>query len=480
MFWQGSSSASEVASRSLLGKTIQREMGQEAIISIVLAAGASTRMKSSKSKLLHEVAGVSLARRAWEQARVVSSEAPVFVLGHQRQEVEKELNKFFGNEYMACVQDPPRGTGDAVRIAVESIKKNNLKPKQIFIMGGDACFVKPESLQAFRDDHINRKAVLSFLTAQLPDAHNYGRVVRNSQDAVEKIVEAKNASRVELQINEINAGFYLVSWDALNEALALVKPNEKSGEYYLTDIVEILLRRQALVMGLRLGDWKESVGVNTQQDLAFAERVLRDRIVDRWMSAGVQFQDPTSVWISEDTVLEADVYIAANVHIQGACKISRGTQVGAFCHIEDAQVGEKCQLGPFARIRPGSRLDQNVKIGNFVETKKSHFQKGSKANHLSYIGDAEVGESSNIGAGTITCNYDGIAKYQTEIGNNVFIGSNTALVAPVKIGAGAIVGAGSVITENVDPNSIALERSSQQKIKDGATRFREKRQKESK
>ena len=455
-------------------------MGQEAVVSIVLAAGSSTRMKSSKSKLLHEIAGVSLVRRAWAQARVISSEPPVFVLGHQRVEIEQELKKCFGSEYFSCIQDPPRGTGDAVRIAVESIKKNNLKPRQVFIMGGDACFVRPQSLEAFRDDHISRKAVLSFLTAYLPDAQHYGRVVRNSHDAVEKIVEAKNASHVELQINEINAGFYLVSWGALNEALALIKPNEKTGEYYLTDIVEILLKQQALVMGLPLGDWKESVGVNTQQDLAFAERVLRDRIVNRWMSAGVQFQDPSSVWISENAVLEADVYIAANVHIQGASKISRGTRVGAFCHIEDAQIGRKCQLGPFARIRPGSRLDENVKIGNFVETKKSYFHKNSKANHLSYVGDAEVGEASNIGAGTITCNYDGIAKYQTEIGDNVFIGSNSALVAPVKIGAGAIVGAGSVITEDVEVNAIALERSTQQKIKDGATRFRDKRQKEKK
>lgn len=462
-------------------------------VSIVLAAGASSRMKTSKSKLEMPLLGKTIVERAWIQAESCSSFPPLFVVGHQRDEIQELLNESVGfDKYDSVVQDPPRGTGDAIRLAVAELDSKLDDQSLVFIMGGDAILLRQQSIEEMFKHHAETKSVLTFLTAHLDDAADYGRVVRSSSGRVEAIVEAKNATPEQKNITEINAGFYLISFKYLKECISEIQKNELSGEFYLTDIVENLLRKQCLVSALSLQDPKESFGINTQQDFALALKVLQQRKNNLLMSSGVCLTDPDSIFIDDDVIVERDVRIEPNVSLKGKSILSSGvhveshsiinnsrignqTRIKAFSHIDSARIESFCEIGPYARIRPGSRLEDKVKIGNFVEVKKSHFEKSSKANHLSYIGDAEVGESSNIGAGTITCNYDGFHKYQTKLGKNVFIGSNSCLVAPVEVGDGALVGAGSVITNPVPADAIAVERSEQKNQSGAAKRFREKR-----
>lgn len=462
------------------------------VLPIIMAAGASSRMKAVRSKLLHPLLGKEIICRAYDQAKAIGSEKPLFVLGHQRDELIAKLKDYVGeSEFEVAIQDPPQGTGDAIRVALQALEDKS-DDTHILIMGGDTVLIRPESLKKFLEEYFSKKAVLSFLTAELPDAGAYGRVIRNSDGAVSKIVEAKNASIEELRVNEMNMGFYLVSLGRLKEEISGLQRDAKSGEFYLTDIVHSLMQKRSLVLGHTLRDWTESLGVNTQADLAQATSVLQQRINLGWMTKGVFMRDPASIWIEEGVKLGSDVRLQANIELRGSTQvednveiashcilqdthIGKGSQVLEFCHFQEANIGPKCVLGPFARLRPKAELQENVKIGNFVEVKKSHFASGAKANHLSYIGDTEVGPKTNIGAGTITCNYDGYLKSKTKLGAGVFIGSNSSLVAPVEVGEGAIVGAGSVITENVPSDAIAVERN-EQKNKDGAAkRFRDKR-----
>lgn len=462
------------------------------VISIVMAAGASTRMKSPVSKLLHSMHGKLIVERAFEQAKVLSHTAPIFVLGHQREEIVAALTQRFGDSsFIGVVQDPPLGTGDALRVAL-SVLENVADHALVFVMGGDAVCLKPESLKKLVEEHEQKKAVMSFLTARLQDPSAYGRVIRNSAGQIQKIVEFKNASESEKIVNEVNAGFYLFRAGDLKNRLIRLQKNSLTGEFYLTDLIEQAIQDNQYVLGQELSDWTESLGVNTQGELAFCSKVLQQRINQKWMSQGVCLEQPESIFISDETIIEAGVRVGPNCHLKGKNKISLGveilancvlenvlvsanTKIHEFCHLKEAEVGERCELGPYARLRPETKLDQGVKIGNFVEIKKSYFAEGSKANHLSYVGDSKVGRNTNIGAGTITCNYDGYNKAQTELGDNVFIGSNSALVAPVKIGKGAIVGAGAVITQDVPENAIALVRAEQKNLEQAAVKFREKR-----
>lgn len=468
-------------------------MKDSSVISILLAAGASTRMKSKTSKLLHLVLGRPLIDWALDQARWISNHA-VVVVGHQREEIENRIEKNSQNlKIQFAHQKEQKGTADAVRVAVEALQDLS-EDRALFIMGADAVLLTSESLKAFQKDFEQKRAVLSVMSTVVKDPAAYGRILRDTQGRIEKIVEAKDCSSDQLAINEINTGFYLVRWGVLKESLKSVGNANKGREFYLTDLVEICRQKGHLVSTFEISE-EEAHGVNTREDLARVDTILSTRINRQWMMRGVTFQNPGTIRVEADVVIEPDVELEMGVILKGSTKIGEGTLVGAYTVIEDssiashveieahshikgAQIAEGSSVGPFARLRPGSILEEDVHIGNFVEVKKSHLHSGVKAGHLSYLGDAEIGKNSNIGAGTITCNYDGFSKYKTELGENVFIGSNSSLVAPVKIGSGAMIGAGSVISKDVKPDAISLERSEQVEIRDGARRFRSRHKKD--
>lgn len=461
-------------------------------VSLILAAGASTRMKSKTSKLLYPICGRSLIHWAVQQASVFSGTI-VVVTGYQRNEVEQEIRRVASSELKInfAVQEPPLGTADAVKIGI-ALLNSYPADTDVFIMGADSVLLREETLKNFGQHHEKENTILSVLTAHIPEANPYGRIVRNAQSVIEKIVEVKDASPSVLALPEVNTGFYIVKLSALREALLSISNQNTAQEFYFTDILEIARKRGWLVQSFSIPK-EEAWGVNTQEDLALARSHLQQRINHHWMREGVCLVNPSLTWIDADAQLSPDTKIEPGVsifgksvigsgcHIKSWCilentKVGEGVVIEPFTHVHDVQIKDHCHIGPFARLRPGTVLEPHVHIGNFVEVKKSHLEQKAKANHLSYIGDAFVGAGSNIGAGTITCNYDGIQKHQTKIGEGVFIGSNTSLVAPVEIEDGAIVGAGSVITKNVSKNALALERCEQKEVKEGATRFRQRKE----
>lgn len=462
-------------------------------VTVVLAAGASTRMKSSRSKLLHEVLGRPIVHWALDQA-LWAAEKVVFVVGHQREDVMAALEPALATTTIRfAVQSEQKGTGHAVQCALSEI--DDLLPTggNVFIMGGDAFLLQHQTLENFRRAHLSSKAALSLMTYNLAFPGAYGRIIRNADGMIESIVEAKDASSEQLAIKEVNAGFYFVRSDILKAALASLSNSNKAQEFYLTDLVSFCRKQGHFVTTFEI-PFEEGLGINTQKELSEVAHVLRRRVNAWWMAQGVSMIDPSSIWVDADVQLSADVVLEPGVILKGKTRIHPRVRVGAysviegaelyedvviqpFCHLKDSVVGAESDLGPYARLRPGSVLDRKVHIGNFVEVKKSHLKEGVKAGHLSYLGDSDIGRGTNIGAGTITCNYDGIAKHQTNIGEDVFIGSNTSLVAPIKIGSGAIIGAGSVLTKEVSSNAIAVERSDQREIPQGASRFRERRRK---
>jgi bifunctional UDP-N-acetylglucosamine pyrophosphorylase/glucosamine-1-phosphate N-acetyltransferase len=464
-------------------------------ISILLAAGASTRMKSKQSKLLHPVLERPIIDWAVDQASYFGEKA-VIVVGHQREDIEKRASLVApkGLEVLFAHQKEQKGTADAVRTALEAISNVSDDAADIFIMGADSVLLRNETLAAFAKEFQQKKSVLSLMTARIPFQNAYGRIVRDSHGNIERIVEVKDATSSELRIEETNAGFYLITLKALREALALISNHNKSKEFYLTELVSIARSKSWLVTTHEITP-EESFGVNNRADLALADRVLKLRTNLSWMEKGVTMIDPETIRIgpfvqlSSDVVLETSVQLLGKTHIASdvtigshtiveSSKVGEGTRVEAFCHLKEVEVHKQCTIGPYARLRPGTVLDDGVHIGNFVEIKKSQLAKGVKAGHLSYIGDATIGAESNIGAGTITCNYDGFSKFETKIGKNVFVGSNSALVAPLKLGDGVIVGAGSVITKDVAKDALVLERSEQIEKRGRAKIFRENRKKD--
>jgi bifunctional UDP-N-acetylglucosamine pyrophosphorylase/glucosamine-1-phosphate N-acetyltransferase len=464
-------------------------------VSILLAAGASTRMKSKTSKLLHPVLGRPMIDWALEQANFFGSSA-VVVVGHQREALEARAREVCPKNLMLefAHQAEPRGTADAVRAALSVLEKEPGEQTEVFIMGADSIALKKESLEGFVKDFDQKKAVLSLMTTRIPPPHAYGRILRNSHGMIEKIIEFKEASEQERSIDEVNAGFYLINLKALREALSEVSNQNKTHEFYLTDLVSVARAKAWTVQTYEIS-FEEALGVNTRADLALTDQILQSRVNQSWMEKGVTLISPRSIRISPEVALSSDVTLEPGVQLKGKTSIGSGSQIGAYSIIEDSEIGEdvrieafchirgvkikkKASIGPFARLRQGTVLDDEVHIGNFVEVKKSHLSKGVKAGHLTYLGDAEIGADSNIGAGTITCNYDGFSKFETKLGKNVFIGSNSSLVAPLKIGDGAMVGAGSVISKDIAKDSLALERSEQVEKRGRARIFRENRKKD--
>ncbi|MDF1563981.1 MAG: bifunctional UDP-N-acetylglucosamine diphosphorylase/glucosamine-1-phosphate N-acetyltransferase GlmU [Deltaproteobacteria bacterium] len=455
---------------------------RKSFTAVVLAAGMGTRMRSGKAKVLHEICGRPLCYFPIAAARAAGARRVVVVVGHQGDAVRARLEALFGEgELDFVVQKEQRGTGHAVRCARKAVEASGAQ--QVMVLNGDLALCTAATLRKLLAAGKGEQAAL--LTVRLPDPSGYGRIVRPQGAAgrreISAIVEHQDASKAEREIDEINVGAYLFDRRLLFEGTARLKGWGKKKELYLTDVVALARKEGHRVIGKCVTEVAEVLGVNDRAELAEAEGLLRARINREHLKAGVSFEDPAATYVEVGVKLGRDVHLAAGVHLQGAtviasdCRVGvgsvlrdavleRGAKVRPYCVVEEARLGPGAGVGPFARVRPGTVLGPKAHLGNFVETKKAIVGAGTKAGHLTYLGDTVIGPGANIGAGTITCNYDGVHKHQTLIGAGVFIGSNTALVAPVSIEQGAYVGAGSTITHDVPAESLGLSRARQRNL----------------
>ncbi len=447
---------------------------------IILAAGKGTRMKSDLPKVLHKVAGISMLEHVFRSVNAIDPEKTVTVVGHKAELVEQVL----AGQTDFVRQTEQLGTGHAVMMA-EPVLEN--LTGQTLVIAGDTPLITGESLKNLIDFHINHKNVATILTAEADNPFGYGRIVRNQHDEVLKIVEQKDASDFEQQIKEINTGTYVFDNARLFEALKNINTNNAQGEYYITDVIGIFRENGEKVGAYTLKDFDESLGVNDRVALATAESVMRCRINQQHMVNGVSFVNPHATYIDVDVEIAPEVQVEANVTLKGQTKIGTETILTNGTYIVDSVIGERTVItnsmieessvadgvtvGPYAHIRPGSSLAKDVHVGNFVEVKGSSIGENTKAGHLTYIGNSEVGANVNFGAGTITVNYDGQKKYKTIIGDNVFVGSNSTIIAPVELGDNSLVGAGSTITKDVPADAIALGRGRQINKEDYAKRL---------
>ena len=438
---------------------------------IILAAGKGTRMKSVKPKVLHELAGKSLVARVVEIAKSLNPSKVHLVYGHGGEQI---IAAFDGQPLNLIEQAEQKGTGHAVAQVLPDIDPDN----EILILYGDVPLIDSETLNRLTE---KASSGFSLLTVDLPSPDGYGRIVRDTDEKVVAIVEHKDASFAQLAITEVNTGVMCVSGAFLRRWLPLLSSENSQGEYYLTDIVAMAESEDICIETEQPKETFEVEGINDRLQLSRMERVFQIKQAEKLMAQGVTLMDParfdlrgtlsagTDSTIDINVVIEGEVTLGSNIRIGPNCvirnsSIGDGVEILANSLIEDSKVSNDCIIGPYARLRPGSELKSNVKVGNFVEIKKSTLEVGSKVNHLSYIGDATVGEHANIGAGTITCNYDGVNKFQTEIGAGAFIGSNTSLIAPVKIGKNATTGAGSAISKDVSDENLAIARGKQRNI----------------
>ena len=435
---------------------------------VILAAGQGTRMRSDTHKVLHPIAGKPLLMHLLDSVDRLGAEKRVVVVGKGRDQVEKALN---GRDVLIAHQAEQKGTAHAVQQAKDALAGYD---GAILILYGDTPFVEPETLRRMLDRLDGGGGPGVVVLASTPDDPlKYGRIILGEGDNIAKMVEFKDATEEERAVRLCNSGMMAVRAKDLFRWLDQVGNDNAAGEYYLPDVVNIAAAedRNAVVIE---GDPYETAGVNSRAELAHLELDWQRRRREQALQDGATLIDPESVWFAADTKLGRDVTVEPHVVFGPGVEVADGATIKAFSHIEGATIATKAVIGPFARLRPGAKIGERAKVGNFVEVKKSVLGPGAKANHLSYIGDADVGAEANIGAGTITCNYDGFGKHKTSIGEGAFIGSNTSLVAPVSVGRGAIVGAGSVITKDVEANSLALERGEQNGIAGWARRFRER------
>lgn len=422
---------------------------------ILLAAGEGTRMNSDLPKPLHRLAGAPLIAHALAAARALEPERVVVVVGHEAEAVEAALAGI-APEAVVAAQAERLGTGHAVLQAADALGDF---AGDVVVLYADTPFVAADRLQAMLNARAEGAAVV-VLGFEAAEPGGYGRLVRGADGVLEAIVEAKDASDEERAITLCNSGVVAADRGLLFELLAEVAPTNAKGEYYLTDIVG-LARKRGLAAAAIVCPEAETLGVNSRADLAAAEAAFQARARAEALENGVTMTDPASVWFAFDTVIGRDVEIGPNVVFGPEVTVESGAMIRAFCHLEGCHVSRGAIVGPFARLRPGAELAEDVHVGNFVEIKNAIVEEGAKVNHLSYVGDARVGARANVGAGTITCNYDGVFKHHTDIGAGAFIGSNSALVAPVRIGDRALVAAGSVITEDVADDALALGRARQ-------------------
>ena len=435
---------------------------------VILAAGQGTRMRSDTHKVLHPIAGKPLLMHLLDSVDRLGAEKSVVVVGKGRDQVEKALN---GRDVLIAHQAEQKGTAHAVQQAKDALSGYE---GAVLILYGDTPFVEPETLKRMLDRLDGSGGPGVVVLASTPaDPLNYGRIILWQGDHIARMVEYKDATEEERSVRLCNSGMMAVRAKDLFRWLDKVGNNNAAGEYYLPDIVNIASSEGRVAVVIK-GDPYETAGVNSRAELAHLELDWQRRRREQALQDGATLIDPESVWFAADTKLGRDVTVEPHVVFGPGVEIADGATIKAFSHIEGATVATKAVIGPFARLRPGAKIGEKAKVGNFVEVKKAVLGVGAKVNHLSYIGDADVGADANIGAGTITCNYDGFGKYNTVIGEGAFIGSNTALVAPVAVGKGAIVGAGSVITKDVEADSLAVERSEQRGIAGWAKRFRAK------
>ncbi|WP_312474582.1 bifunctional UDP-N-acetylglucosamine diphosphorylase/glucosamine-1-phosphate N-acetyltransferase GlmU [Neobacillus sp.] len=437
---------------------------------VILAAGQGTRMKSKLYKVLHSVCGKPMVQHVVDQITSLHIQEMVTIIGHGAEKVQAQL----GDSSLYALQDKQLGTAHAVMQAGSILDG---KEGVTIVVCGDTPLIKAETMESLFKHHEELKAKATILTAKIDDPTGYGRIIRNENGLVEKIVEHKDATDGERNINEINTGTYCFDNQALFHALRNVSNDNVQGEYYLPDVIEILKKQGEVVTAFQTTDFAETLGVNDRVALAEAERIMRNRTNEAHMRNGVTIIDPLNTYIETDVEIGQDTVIYPGTMIKGKTIIGSDCQIGPNTEIDSCKIGDDTvvrqsvahnssigahvNIGPFAHIRPDSTIDDEVKIGNFVEIKKAVFGKGSKASHLSYIGDAEVGSDVNIGCGSITVNYDGKNKYLTKIEDGVFIGCNSNLVAPVTIGKGAYVAAGSTITKNVPSEALSIARAQQ-------------------
>ena len=459
----------------LISKSVKSKPGQFAIA--ILAAGKGTRLKSRHPKVLHEIAGKSLLAHVVAAASEIVSPQNIFaIIGHEADLVRAALASTGIN---FVLQREQRGTGHAMMEARDALQSF----ETVLVLSGDVPLIRAETIEQVRDFHNSRRSAMTMLTAEPPDPTGYGRVFRKqikgkASDEVERVVEQKSLKSKEADQREINSGIYAFATKPLYAHIGELKTDNAHHEYYLTDMVTLLGKAREKVLALRASDSSEVLGVNTRIELAELDAKLRAQKTRELMLAGTTIFRPETcdidadVEVGPDTVIEPFVQLIGKTKIGADCRIRSysvisncelgdGVLILPGCMLEDSVVRSRAQLGPYSHLRPGSDIGEDAHIGNFVETKKTRVGKGSKANHLTYLGDSEIGDGVNVGAGTITCNYDGAAKYPTTIEDGAFIGSDATLVAPVRIGKGAYIGAGSCITENVPADALALGRGRQ-------------------
>ncbi|HEV8203646.1 MAG TPA: bifunctional UDP-N-acetylglucosamine diphosphorylase/glucosamine-1-phosphate N-acetyltransferase GlmU [Pyrinomonadaceae bacterium] len=434
-----------------------------------MAAGLGTRMKSNRAKVLHELGGLPLIAHVVRAAQALNPRAILVVVGHQADEVERAAIAEVGDLARSVLQAQQRGTGDAVESARSELENSE---SLVLILSGDVPMIKTETLRKLIDHHNNAAAACTILSVRLENPTGYGRIVRDQNDSFQKIVEQRDATEEQRLVKEINSGIYCFDAKELYRALRKVEPANDQGEYYLTDVAEIILASGGTVSVYLHGDSREVYGINTRAELAEFENLIRRSAIRKLMlEDGVTFIDPSHAYISAEAQIGRDTIIYPNVTVEGKTIIGEGCVILSGARITNSRLGKNvvvkdhsivvdsqlesnCAVGPFAHLRMNAFLEEKATVGNFVEVKKSRLKRGTKAMHLTYLGDATIGERTNIGAGTVTCNYDGKNKHETIIEDDVKIGSDTMLVAPVRVGARSMTAAGSVVTKDVPPDSL--------------------------
>ncbi|MCT2534316.1 bifunctional UDP-N-acetylglucosamine diphosphorylase/glucosamine-1-phosphate N-acetyltransferase GlmU [Aquibacillus koreensis] len=454
---------------------------------VVLAAGQGTRMKSKLYKVLHPVMGRPMVQHVVDQLKELQFKNIVTVVGFGAEKVQEQL----GTDSEYVIQKEQLGTGHAVMQAEDILKD---KHGTTIVVCGDTPLLKSATLIELLHHHEKEKAKVTVLTAHAPDPSGYGRVLRNNEGNVERIVEHKDASDAELAVKEINTGTYCFDNELLFQSLKEVSNDNAQGEYYLPDVIEILKNANEKISAYQTPDFDETLGVNDRVALAQAEKLMKKRINEKHMRNGVSIIDPDHTYIGPDVSIDQDVVIHPGCVITGETKIGTDSIIGPHTEIsncevgtntmirqsvaKDSKIGDRVQIGPYAHIRPEANIGDEVKIGNFVEIKKAKLDQNSKVSHLSYIGDAEVGKSVNIGCGTITVNYDGEKKYLTKIEDDAFIGCNSNLIAPVTVGKGAYVAAGSTINKDVPSDALSIARARQENKEDYVKRIKNQNKKD--
>ncbi len=448
-------------------------MAYRPLSAVVLAAGEGTRMRSSTPKVLHPLCGRPMLLHVLDTLVTLPLEGIVVVVGHGAERVTKTVQEQLATEIPIefVEQRVQRGTGDATGVGLTAFADALDAEDDVIVLTGDTPLLTPETLASLATEHRLADAAATMLTAELDDPTGYGRIVRDGRGNVDRIVEQGDANDAELEIAEVNPSIYCFRRGLLAPALRRLSPENVQGEYYLTDVVAVLRQAGHVVLGIPAPDPRETLGVNDRAQLAAAEAMLRERINDAWMRNGVSMLDPACTYVDASVELDADVRLLPGTILEGRTVIGAGCVIGPDTHLVDTivgddvviqntvaretEIGDRVTIGPYVSLRPGTRIADDAHVGTFVETKNADIGEGAKVPHLAYMGDVEIGPGSNIGAGTITANYDGREKHRTTIGRDVRIGSNTVLVAPVEVGDGAYTGAGAVVNDDVPPGALA-------------------------